>query len=47
MSEVTKIENRAVIKFLTKEGHTAYHVKQRLDGVYGDLSPSYSTVKKW
>jgi histone-lysine N-methyltransferase SETMAR len=47
MSQLTKIEYRAVIKFLTKEGHTPNQIKQRLDGVYGDLSPSYSTVKKW
>ena len=47
MSEVTKIEYCGVIKLLTKEGHTPYHIKQRLDGVYGNLSPSYSTVKKW
>lgn len=37
-----------VVKFLTKERHTPHHIKQRLDGgVYGNLSPSYSTVKKW
>lgn len=47
MSQVMKIEYRAVIKFLTKEGHTPKHIKQRLDNVYGDSSPSYSTVKKW
>ncbi|KAL0828929.1 hypothetical protein ABMA28_003828 [Loxostege sticticalis] len=42
-----KIEYRAVIKFLTKEGNTPAEVKQRLDVVYGDSSPSYSTVKEW
>lgn len=47
MSQLTKLEYRSVIKFLTKEGNTPNQIKQRLDRVYGDLSPSYSTVKKW
>lgn len=42
-----KIEYRAVIKFFTKEGLTPAEVKTRLDEVYGDTSPSYSTVKEW
>jgi transposase len=42
-----KIEYRAVIKFLTKEGVTPMNIKERLDGVYRDKSPSYSTVKEW
>src|SRR5258705_13842770 len=42
-----KIEYRAVIKFLTKEGLTPSAIKQRLDGVYREASPSLSTVKKW
>jgi transposase len=42
-----KIEYRAVIKFLTKEGHSPTVIKQRLDGVYGESAPSYSTVKEW
>nr|CAI5833267.1 unnamed protein product [Callosobruchus analis] len=43
MSQVTKIEYRAVIKFLTKKGLSP----KRLDGVYGRSSPSYSVVKQW
>jgi histone-lysine N-methyltransferase SETMAR len=42
-----KIEYRAVIKFLTKEGKSQAEIKQRLDAVYGESSPSYSTVKEW
>lgn len=42
-----QIEYRAVIKFFTKEGLSPVEVKKRLDGVYGNSSPSYSTVKHW
>lgn len=42
-----KIEYRAVIKFFTKEGLSPAEVKTRLDGVYGNSSPSYATVKEW
>nr|CAI5853223.1 unnamed protein product [Callosobruchus analis] len=38
---------RAVIKFLTKEGLTLKIIKEILDGVYGQGSPSYSVLKKW
>lgn len=41
------IEYRAVIKFLTKEGVTPADIKKRLDAVYGNASPSFSTVKHW
>ncbi|XP_044264614.1 histone-lysine N-methyltransferase SETMAR-like [Tribolium madens] len=47
MSQVNQIEYRAVIKFLTKEGLTPKIIKDRLDGVYGQSSPSYSVVKEW
>ncbi|XP_047987147.1 histone-lysine N-methyltransferase SETMAR-like [Leguminivora glycinivorella] len=47
MSTVSKIEYRAVIKFLTKEGNTPQEIKKRLDGVYGTAGPSYTTVKEW
>ena len=43
---MSKVEYRAVIKFLTKEGLAPTAIK-RLDGVYGEASPSYSTVKEW
>lgn len=42
-----KIEYRAVIKFLTKEGITAKEINDRLHAVYGNSAPSYSTVKLW
>ena len=44
---MSKVEYRAVIKFLTKEGLAPAAIKQSLDGVYGEVSPSYSTVKEW
>lgn len=47
MSQITQIEYRAVIKFLTKEGLAPKIIKERLDGVYGQSSPSYSAVKEW
>jgi transposase len=46
-SEMFKIEYRTVIKFLTKEGKSLAEIKQRLDAVYGESSPSYLTVKEW
>ncbi|CAH2092825.1 unnamed protein product [Euphydryas editha] len=42
-----KIEYRAIIEFLKKEGKTPAEIKQHLDAVYGHCSPSYSTVKEW
>lgn len=42
-----KLEYRAVIKFFCKEGLTPAQIKERLDCVYGQSSPSYSTVKEW
>ena len=44
---MSKIEYRAVIIFLSKVGLAPATVKQRLDGVYGEASASYSTVKEW
>jgi len=44
---VSKVEYRAVIKFFSKEGLAPAAIKQQLDGVYGEASPSYSTVKVW
>jgi transposase len=38
---------RAFIKFLTKESKSPAEIKQRLGAVYGESSPSYSTVKEW
>jgi len=44
---MNKIEYRSVIKFLFKEGNNAQQIKVRMDNVYGDSSPSYSTIKEW
>ena len=44
---MSKIEYPAVIKFLSKEGLAPAAIKQHLDGVYGEASPLYSTVKEW
>ena len=44
---MSKVEHRVVIKFLSKEGLVPADIKQCLDGVYGESSPSYSTVQEW
>jgi transposase len=47
-SKMFKIEYHTVIKFLTKEGKKIWaEIKQRLDAVCGESSPSYLTVKEW
>jgi histone-lysine N-methyltransferase SETMAR len=46
-SKMFKIEYHVVIKFLTKEGKSPAEIKQCLDSVYRETSPSYSTVKEW
>ena len=42
-----KIEYRAVIKFFVKEGLTPNEIHSKFIKVYGDFSPSFSTIKKW
>jgi transposase len=42
-----KIEYRAVIKFFVKEGLTPNEICSKSIKVYGDSSPSFSTIKKW
>jgi histone-lysine N-methyltransferase SETMAR len=42
-----KIEYRAVIKFFVKEGLTPNEIHSKFIDVYGDSSPSFSTIKKW
>lgn len=42
-----KLEYRAVIKFLTKEGKGPTEINERLHAVYGADAPSFSTVKFW
>jgi len=41
-----KIEYRAVIKFFVKEGLTPNEIDSKFIKVYGDSSPSFSTIKK-
>lgn len=47
MSEISKCEYRAVIKFLTLEKRSANNIYERLTNVYGDSAPSYATVTRW
>jgi transposase len=42
-----KTEYRAVIKFFVKEGLTPNEINSKFINVYGDSSPSFSTIKKW
>jgi len=42
-----KIEYRAVTKFFVKEGLTLNKIHSKFIKVYGDSSPSFSTIKKW
>jgi transposase len=42
-----QIEYRAVIKFFVKEGLTPIEIHSKFIEVYGDSSPSFSTIKKW
>ena len=42
-----KIEYRVVIKYFVKEGITPNEIHSKFIKVYGDSSPSFSTIKKW
>jgi len=42
-----KIKYRAVIKFFLKEGLKPNEIHLKFIKVYGDFSPSFSTIKKW
>jgi transposase len=42
-----KIEYRVIIKFFVKEGLTPNEIHSKFINVYGDTSPSFSTIKKW
>lgn len=46
-NNLLKIEQRSVIKFLTKEGNTPSQIKKRMLPVFGDLCPSDFTIKFW
>jgi len=45
--KMDKIEYRAVIKFFVKGGLTPNEIHCKFVNVYGDSSPSFSTIKKW
>lgn len=42
-----KEQYRSVIRFLVLKGKTRDEIKEELDAVYGDASPSLATVKRW
>jgi len=42
-----KIEYRAVMEFFGKEALTPNEMHSKFIKVYGDSSPSFSTIKKW
>ena len=44
---MNKTEYRAFIKFFVKEGLTPNEIHSKFIKVYGDSSPSFSTIKKW
>jgi len=45
--KMDKIEYCAVIKFFVKEGLMPNKIHSKFIKVYGDSSPSFSTIKKW
>ena len=45
--KMDKTEHRAVIKFFVKEGLMPNENHSKFIKVYGDSSPSFSTIKKW
>jgi len=47
MSEISRSEYHAALKFLTLEKQLANNIYERLVNVYRDSAPSYSTVTRW
>jgi len=47
MSEISRFEYRATIKFLKVEKQPSNNTYERLENVYGNSAPSYSTVTRW
>jgi len=45
--KMDKIGYRTVIKFFVKEGLTPNEIYSKFIKVYGDSTPSFSTIKKW
>ena len=46
-AKMTKIEHRAVIKFLKKQGKTQKNIHEEMMAVYKGSTPSLSTIQKW
>ena len=46
-SKMEKQQYRSVIRVLFLEGKSRSELKERLDAVYCDSSPSITTVKNW
>jgi transposase len=44
---MNKTEYRAFIKFFAKEGLMPNEIHSKFIKVYGNSSPSFSTIKKW
>lgn len=44
---LTKLEHRAVIKFLVKKGKTAKEIFEEMSTVYEESGPSFATIKRW
>jgi len=42
-----KEQYRSVIRFLLLDGKTCEEIKAKLDAIYGDPSPSVTTVRYW
>jgi len=47
MSDISKSECRALIKFLSLEKQLANNIHKRLVSVYWDSAPSYASVTRW
>ena len=45
--EMEKLQYWLVIRFLFFEGKLCSEIKERLDAVYSDSSPSLATIKNW
>ena len=44
---MSDMELRSMIKFLTKEGKNSKEIHERMNAVYHDVLPSYYQVKFW
>jgi len=47
MSDISKSECRAIIKFVLLEKQVANNIHEHLVSVYWDSDPSYATVTRW